>query len=196
MHDVDPGPWQFCSAGGINNKGMAAGSDGNVGAYWSSTTGVSHTGLLSPTDSSSTVLGLNDNGLLAGTSGGKAFVFDTNTSEIYDLNVYLPAGSPFSQLTELTDINNTNEFVGIGLIDGVEHGFVGQIVVPEPGTGALLAALAIAGSLGSPASGGTTANLGPTAVDAVMADASLVFDRSDDIEIGGRKRDGRKRDRY
>ena len=137
----------FAPLGGINNNSMAAGYDGNVGAYWSSTAGLSHTGLLSPTDSSSTVLGLNDNGLLAGTSGGKAFLFDTNTSEIYDLNAYLPAGSPFSQLSELTDINNTDEFFGVGLVDGIEHGFVGQIVVPEPGTGALLAALAIAGSL-------------------------------------------------
>ena len=126
---------------------MAAGSDGNVGAYWSSAAGVSHTGLLAPTDSSSTVLGLNDNGLLAGTSGGKAFLFDTGAAEIYDLNAYLPAGSPFSQLTAANDINNADEFVGVGLVDGVAHGFVGQIVVPEPGTGALLAALAIAGSL-------------------------------------------------
>ena len=37
----------------------------------------------------------------------------------------------------------TNEFIGVGLVDGVEHGFVGQIV-PEPGTRAMLAAVAVA----------------------------------------------------
>ena len=148
FRSLDHGVFRFCSAGGDQQQEHG----GGVATETSALTGrrrqaLSHTGLLAPTDSSSTVLGLNDNGLLAGTSGGKAFLFDTNTSEIYDLNAYLPAGSPFSQLTELTDINNTNEFIGVGLIDGVEHGFVGQIVVPEPGTGALLAALAIAGSL-------------------------------------------------
>lgn len=39
------------------------------------------------------------------------------------------------QLTTLNDINNSNEFVGEGLVNGVEHGFVGQISsVPEPST--------------------------------------------------------------
>ena len=52
--------------------------------------------------------------------------------QIYDLSAYLLPGSPFSQLTAASDINNTNEFVGVGLVDGVEHGFVVQIV-PEPG---------------------------------------------------------------
>ena len=133
----------FYPLAGINNNSMAAGSDGNVGAYWTPTGGLGHTGLLSPSDPSSVVNGLNDNGLLVGASGGKAFLFDTGVSQIYDLSAYLLPGSPFSQLTAASDINNTNEFVGVGLVDGVEHGFVAQIV-PEPGTWAMLAALAVA----------------------------------------------------
>ena len=134
----------FYPLAGINNNSMAAGYDGNVGAYWSPTGGLGHTGLLSPSDPSSVVNGLNDNGLLVGTSGGKAFLFDTGVSQIYDLSAYLLPGSPFSQLTAASDINNTNEFVGVGLVDGVEHGFVGQILVPEPGTSVMLAAIAVA----------------------------------------------------
>ena len=40
--------------------------------------------------------------------------------------------SPFTH-----DINNTNEFIGVGTINGVEHGFIGQIV-PEPSSLVLL----------------------------------------------------------
>jgi hypothetical protein len=45
--------------------------------------------------------------------------------------------SPFTQLAAIYDINNSNQFIGVGLIDGVEHGFVGQIV-PEPSSLVLL----------------------------------------------------------
>ena len=41
--------------------------------------------------------------------------------------------SPFTH-----DINNTNEFIGVGLVGGVSHGFVGQIEAPEPSTLILL----------------------------------------------------------
>jgi hypothetical protein len=76
---------------------------------------------------------LNDNGILVGesgtdgavlgSSGNSGLLYDTNNGRLYNINNYLPAGSPFTQVTALYDINDSNEFVGEGLVGGVEHGF-------------------------------------------------------------------------
>jgi probable HAF family extracellular repeat protein len=133
----------FRPLAGINNNGVAAGQAGGVGAYWSVAGGLVSTGKLSASDSSSVVEGLNDGTHLVGQSGGKAFLFDTASQQMYNLSSLLPAGSLFASLDNATGINNSDEFIGVGEINGVEHGFVGQITsTPEPPTLALLAAAA------------------------------------------------------
>ncbi len=125
----------------INNNNLLAGQDSGLGAYWSSADGYEWIGKLSQSDPTSDVLGLNSNAdpYLVGYSGSQACLFDPGIGQLYNLNDYLPTGSPFTSLTAANDINNSDEFIGIGLVDGVEHGFVGQIVVPEPSTLTLLA---------------------------------------------------------
>jgi hypothetical protein len=131
----------FCPLAGINNSGVAAGQAGGVGAYWSPAGGLASTGKVSPSDLSSVVEGLNDESSLVGQSGGKAFLFDTANQQMYNLTALLPSGSLFTSLDSATGINNSDEFIGIGEINGVEHGFVGQITAsPEPSAFFLLAA--------------------------------------------------------
>jgi probable HAF family extracellular repeat protein len=133
----------FYPLAGINNNGAAAGQAGSVGAYWSAASGLASTGKLSASDSSSVVEGLNDNTYLVGQSGGKAFLFDTASQQMYNLSALLPAGSPFTSLDSAIAINNGNEFIGIGEVNGIEHGFVGQITAsPEPTTLCLVIAAA------------------------------------------------------
>ena len=69
--------------------------------------------------------------------GYKGFLFDTADHTLYNLNDLLSAGSPFTELNVANDINNSGQFVGVGLVGGVEHGFVGQ-TVPEPSSVLLL----------------------------------------------------------
>ena len=70
---------------------------------------------------------------MVGYSGSQALLYDLSSATEYNMNALIPTNSPFTQLTTANDINNNNEFIGEGLVDGVEHGFVGQISsVPEP----------------------------------------------------------------
>ena len=130
---------QLFPLAGINNSSLSAGQVGAQGGFWTAGEGGTHTtGKLQPTDAFSIVCGLNSNTLLVGESGGNGFLFDTAAVQIYGLNAYPFIGDLFSQLTISNDINDSGRLVGIGLIDGVQHGFVGQIVVPEPSSFAIL----------------------------------------------------------
>jgi hypothetical protein len=102
-------------------------------------------GKLSPSDASSIALGLNDTGLIVGESGAKGFLYDLSVLTMLDLNLFPRQTLGFGQVLRLNDINNDGTFVGVALVDGVEHGIVGQLVpVPEPSSVVLLV-IALAG---------------------------------------------------
>ena len=63
----------FYPLAGINNNSMAAGYDGNVVRIGRRPVAWATPGLSAPSDPSSVVNGLNDNGLLVGTSGERRF---------------------------------------------------------------------------------------------------------------------------
>jgi probable HAF family extracellular repeat protein len=134
---------------GIANNGMTAGQDGLEAASLAIGDSVpSPIGRLNPTDLASSACGLNDaSTYIVGYSDTQGLLFDTTTHTLYNLNNLLPTGTSFTQLTSANDINNSGEFVGVGLVGGVEHGFVGQIVVPEPSTLCGLVWLAVMGGL-------------------------------------------------
>jgi len=133
---------------GINNNSLSGGEMASFASYWNVGEGVNGIAKLNPADLSSLVCGLNDQSLLVGYSGDKAFLFDLSHQSLIDLSIHLPAGSPFSQLTVANDINDSEMFVGVGLVSGVQHGFVGQITtVPEPSTACALASLIVTGGL-------------------------------------------------
>jgi hypothetical protein len=122
----------------INNSNMTVGQESGNGTYWSPTGNFGAIGTLLPSEPSS-LYGLNDNDIMVGASGSKGVIYDPSIGQLYDINTYLPTNSPFTQLTTANDINNNNEFIGEGLVNGVEHGFVGQISsVPEPSAIVLL----------------------------------------------------------
>ena len=89
--------------GGINNKSLTLGEDDTIGAYWQVGEGGVHaTGKVNPLDLSSLVLGLNDNSsYLAGESGRKAFLFDVDKNQLFNMNNYLTPAIPFSELDQL-----------------------------------------------------------------------------------------------
>ena len=63
------------------------------------------------------------------------------TSQLFNANSFSRMTAGFGQIVRLNDINNSDQFVGVALIDGVEHGIVGQLLpTPEPSS-FLLAAL-------------------------------------------------------
>lgn len=134
----------FYPLAGVNNNGIAAGQELTVGAYWSPSIGLNGTGKLLLSDPSSSIDGLNDNTYLVGDSGSQAILFDTSSQQMYNMNNYLTGSMPFSQLNNLTDINNSNQFTGVGQVNGVQHGCVGTLETPEPGTLTLLAAASLA----------------------------------------------------
>jgi hypothetical protein len=78
--------------------------------------------------------------LIVGESGAKGIVYDIADDALLDLNLFPRFTLGFGQVLRLHDINNDGTFVGVALVDGVEHGFVGTLVVPEPSSVALLAA--------------------------------------------------------
>lgn len=124
---------------GINNQDMTAGfQSGSAGYLQLEEPLVSPIGKLQVDDDFSNALGLNDLGLIVGESGAKGFLFDQPTATLLDLNLFPRLTPGFGQVLRLTDINNDGTFVGVALIDGVEHGFVGMLVVPEPSSWILI----------------------------------------------------------
>jgi uncharacterized membrane protein len=87
----------------------------------------------------SKALGVNDNSLVVGTSGGHAFLWGESEGMI-DLNSLVSAANLAGWvLTEATGINDSNQISGEGYFDGVLHGFVlnpipGQPLFSLPGT--------------------------------------------------------------
>jgi hypothetical protein len=71
-----------------------------------------------------------------GTSGDtefKGFLYDLPSLSLFNINNFAAVGFHLDSITRLTDINNSNMFIGVGLVNGVEHGLVGEFVaVPEP----------------------------------------------------------------
>ncbi len=127
---------------GINQSKLTAGI--NAGQFSFYTIGVNlfaiSAGKISPSDAFSLANGLNDVGQLVGESGNKGALYDLSSQALFDLNLF-PRHTPgFGQVLRLTDINNDGKFVGVALVDGIEHGIVGQLVpVPEPSSLVLLA---------------------------------------------------------
>jgi probable HAF family extracellular repeat protein len=83
--------------------------------------------------SSSMALAVNNNGLVVGTSGGRAFLWGASAG-INDLNLLIsPANQANWVLTEATGINDAGQISGEGDFDGVLHGFVlTPSAVPTP----------------------------------------------------------------
>lgn len=139
---------------GINNNGLTAGevSSGiESGAHYlvlghrSST----HIDLLSTNDTFSTSLGLNDQDLIVGQSGMAPFIYELTSHSLFNVNDFNANNHQFESVLRLNDINNSNAFVGVALIAGVEHGVYGELVpIPEPAS-ALLGALAAAAFMSS-----------------------------------------------
>ena len=125
---------------GVNTSLLTAGTNGDQAAYL--TIGPNHLSTLpklSLSDDFSAFYGLNDLNQIVGTSGEKGILYDQPTSTLFDLNLFPGQTLGFGQVLRLTDINNNGTFVGVALVGGVEHGFVGQLVpVPEPSTWLLL----------------------------------------------------------
>jgi probable HAF family extracellular repeat protein len=87
--------------------------------------------------------GINDNGYVVGSSSvarndHRAFIWDGN--QIVNLETLIIGNSPFDYLFSAYDINNKGQIVGIGSINGDNHGF---LLEPVPVPGAI-----ILGSLG------------------------------------------------
>ncbi len=62
-----------------------------------------------------------------------AFAFDISTGEMFDMNTFATRGLDPDAILRLTDINNQGQFVGTVMINGFEHGIIGNIgAIPEP----------------------------------------------------------------
>jgi probable HAF family extracellular repeat protein len=125
---------------GINILNVTAGQIGDTAIYYP----ISQQPHIMPPvmelDVISESLGLNDTGQIVGESDDKGFLYDIGTNVTFDLNAFPRLTPGFGQILRLNDINNDGTFVGVALVDGVEHGFVGNLVsVPEPSGLALLA---------------------------------------------------------
>ncbi len=132
---------------GLNQSKMTAGIDGGEFAYY--TIGVDDSpiraGKFSPSDPFSLANGLNDVGQLVGESGNKGALYDLSSQTLFDLNLFPRQTPGFGQVLHLNDINNDGKFVGVALVDGIEHGIVGQLIpVPEPSSVVLLAVALLA----------------------------------------------------
>ncbi len=130
---------------GINNHSLTAGQNlGGLGSFMFTGEQAEVTlSTLHPSDSSSSILGLNDSGIMVGESGTNAFAFDLSSGQMFDMNSFATRGLQPDAILRLTDINNQGEFVGVALINGVEHGFSGNIgAIPEP-SGITIAAVGV-----------------------------------------------------
>ena len=69
----------------------------------------------------------------------KGFVYDINTNRLYNVNNFPTYGMSFDNIKSISDINNNGSFVGIASVNGIEHGFIATISVPEPSSLSLVA---------------------------------------------------------
>jgi len=111
----DLGEWEPT---GINQRGMIVGTDGHAVSY--SHGKLTDLGTLSGA-SQSVAYGVNDLGLIVGTSGGHAFL--DFWGSMMDLNTLIPPNSGWT-VTEARGINDFGEIVGTGIHNGVQRGFL------------------------------------------------------------------------
>jgi hypothetical protein len=140
----------YAPFGGINANRITAGqSFGSTADYLVIGEPVSsYIGSLHPSDPFSISLSINDMNIIVGESGQKGFVYDVDSQQLVDINNYARHGLQVTIILRLTDINNSNAFVGVATINGIEHGIMGEFVaVPEPGAFVLIVMGAIAALL-------------------------------------------------
>jgi probable HAF family extracellular repeat protein len=123
------------TARAINNKGQVIGNLSfstfppiyDISAFlYSRRTGMTNLGRLLPTDIFSVAADINNKGQVVGYSGTfsgfRAFV-SSDDGVLQDLNNLIPLGSGFT-LDSAYAINDKGEIVGIGFINGQQHGFL------------------------------------------------------------------------
>lgn len=123
----------------LNNTREIVGSLSGVATWLDFDTNTTTTlGKLSPTDSSSTALGINQAGTIVGISvGSGAFVTDSPSSIVSLTSLLAPSFSDWEILTA-TDINNAGQIIGVGRYGGQDHAVILNLIVPEPSTLSLL----------------------------------------------------------
>ena len=131
---------------GINNYGQVAGASptgtGSGGAFLYSSGTMLSLGTVNSSLPLSIAFGLNDNGQIVGEAYNNgigtyhAFVYENG--QMLDLNNLIPAGSGLT-LTDAQAINDYGQIVANGNYGGENQAFL-LTPVPEPATGALLAA--------------------------------------------------------
>lgn len=84
---------------------------------------------------------INDNGKIVGsflTAEGDMHAFLYDGSELMDLNMLVTDLTDWDYLMAAYDINNNNDIVGVGMLNGTEHGFLlnasEPVVTPLPGS--------------------------------------------------------------
>lgn len=123
----------------LNNSRTIVGSVSGIATWLDFDTNTTTTlGKLSPTDSSSTALGINQAGTIVGISvGSGAFVTDSPSTIVSLTSLLAPSFSGWEILTA-TDINNAGQIIGVGRYGGQDHAVILNLIVPEPNTLSLL----------------------------------------------------------
>ena len=127
---------------GINNQNLSAGWDG-IQASTFQIGDLDHEtlGKLLPTDDFSIAYGLNDLNQIVGMSGSKGFIYESTSQSLLNANQLNLSGVTSDNIKLINDINNNSStFIGIATINGVEHGFLATLAVPEPSSLVLTAA--------------------------------------------------------
>jgi probable HAF family extracellular repeat protein len=132
MADLGTFGGQESSASGVNDSdavvGYAVTSGGQAHAFLYTNTVLFDLGVLGGLESAANAI--NNKGQIVGyftfLNGGAtnthAFYYDGKT--MYDLNVWLPAGSPWTELTSAQAINDLGQITGYGQIGGQTHAFL------------------------------------------------------------------------
>ncbi len=124
----------YLPVAGINNGSVTAGNATSEASHMSVSDAVPTTiGTLSNSDPTSKALGLNDIGFIVGESASKGFVYEISTHTLANINIFPKLGFSPNTILRLTDINNANQFVGVALAGGIEHGILGQFTPRLPG---------------------------------------------------------------
>ena len=135
---VPPG-YESGAAMAISDLGQVAGTfddgvGGSMAFLWTpSGQTVVLLGALAP-GGNSRASGVNSSGLVVGTSGDTAFLYDA--AGMHDLNTLLAPTSSAWQLSETAAINDLGQIVGTGYLQGQQHALLlnPEQTVPEPAT--------------------------------------------------------------
>jgi uncharacterized membrane protein len=127
----------FWGTAGINNNRIAAGQENTGSGYYAlGNLDSDRIPVLSLDDTFSIANGLNNNDIIVGESDQKGYFYDLSADfqlplgadALYNANEFIRFGASFDSIVRLLDINDGNNFVGVALVDGVEHGFVGDFL--------------------------------------------------------------------